>query len=109
MGKAEARALKTELTQLLAHLLKLAYSPATDPRSHWEQELILQRLNIEALLSDNPGSTPRMVELHASAWNSARRLALAALRQDGARDIPEANPFTLEQVRHPDCLPGQSG
>ena len=50
-----------------------------------------------------------MVELHASAWNGARRLALAALRQDGIRDVPEANPFTLEQVGDPDFVPGQSG
>jgi hypothetical protein len=107
MGKAETRALKSELVQLLSHLLKLGYSPAEDPRGHWEDEVAVHRLNIAAILQDSPGLMSRLDELFAQAWSGARGLALVSLRRDGITELPETNPFSLDQSRDPDFWPAR--
>src|SRR5258708_33196049 len=35
LGKSERNALRSEVRRILEHLLKLAHSPATEPRSEW--------------------------------------------------------------------------
>lgn len=105
MGRSEARALRSELSQLLAHLLKLRYSPQRDPRNHWADELALHRLNIQDLLAESPGLKARLDPLFAAAWIRARVLALRALQRDGVSQLPSDNPFTLDQALDFDFLP----
>ena len=105
MGKAEARALKSELVQLLSHLLKLAHSPAADSRGHWQDEVAVHRLNITAILADSPGLQSKLDQLFSEAWKDARALALVSLRRDGVAELPITNPFTLEQSLNPDFWP----
>jgi hypothetical protein len=105
MGRSEARALRSELSQLLAHLLKLRCSPRPDPRNHWVEELALHRLNVQDLLAESPGLKARLDTLFAGAWNRARVLALRSLERDGVSELPSDNPFTLDEALDLDFLP----
>lgn len=105
MGRSEARALRSELAQLLAHLLKLRHSPSPEPRLHWQDEVGLHRINVEDLLSESPGLKKHLEDLFGAAWKPARLLALRSLRRDGISDLPNENPFTLEQARDFDFWP----
>jgi hypothetical protein len=99
MGREQAHALRSAFTQALAHLTKLKYSPAGEPRRHWEEELAAYREEIESRLETNPGLTSRIPELYVQAWRSARRIALASLTRDGVTDLPDECLFLIEEVR----------
>jgi hypothetical protein len=105
MGKEQGHALESALFQAMVHLLKLQFSPATDPRHHWRDEVDLHREEAEERLHMNPGLRPRLNEFHARAWRRARRLALVALARDGVTDLPWECPYTLEQVLDQDWWP----
>lgn len=105
MGRSEGRALRSELTELLAHLLKLRYSPSRYPRRHWEEEVANHRVRIENLLSESPSLKARLDNRFAATWKTARKLALLSLKRDGISDLPNENPFTLEQALDFDFWP----
>jgi len=106
MGREQAHALESAIKQALVHLLKLAYSPAKDPRRHWAEEVAVQRDEIESRLRMNPGLHSRLDELYSSAWKSARKIAAVSLAPDaGSIDLPGECPFSLAELRDPDFLP----
>jgi Domain of unknown function DUF29 len=109
MGREQAHALRSALAQAIAHLMKLKYSPAQEPRRHWEEELTSQREEIESRLQINPGLTSKLPELYAQAWHSARRMALVSLKRDGVTDLPDECPFVPEEVRSFDFWPQPPG
>lgn len=104
-GKSESRALRSELIQLLAHLLKLRHSSSPDPRRHWRDEVATHRLSIETLLTDSPSLEARLGDLFAAAWVRGRKLVLISLESDGISDLPSENPFTLDQALDFDFWP----
>jgi hypothetical protein len=67
IGREQAHALRSALAQALTHLTKLKYSPAEQPRRHWEEELGNQRDEIDARLEMNLGLIPKLPELYKQA------------------------------------------
>lgn len=103
MGRSEKRELQNRLMVLLVHLLKWHYQPVRRGRS-WSLTIKGQRLNLEDVISDNPGLKPQIPEL----LNNAYRLAkVEASNQTGLDEsmFPETCPWTLEQVRNAGYFP----
>ena len=99
MGREQRHALRSQLRQLVVHLLKLDYSPAREPRRGWFEEVQNARAEIADRLGDSPSLRPQLPMLFAEVWPRARRQATEALHAFGERSsIPVECPYTLEQV-----------
>jgi hypothetical protein len=106
LGRADLRAIHSELARIIEHLLKLAYSPAELPRAGWLDAVDLHRVELQQLLEDNRGLVQRIDP--GRAWCAGRRLAVKSLeRRDGVPPdvVPQDCPFTLAQIMDPDWYP----
>ena len=72
VGNSDRRELRSRLTVILEHLLKLRYSPAERPRIGWWDTIRRERHTVELGLNDSP-SLKAQVEPYTTAM-SMRRL-----------------------------------
>jgi len=107
LGKEQRDAVRSHVRRILEHFLKLAYSPATQPRYGWMGSIVDAR----AALDDRLSPTLRR-SLQASLpqlYDQARRQAVLALREFGeekaADQLPAICPYTLTQMLTPDWYP----
>ena len=108
LGSRDRREILSRLGLLLPHLLKLSYSRVQAPRRVWHRTVMEQRNGLRLVLDDSPSLQRRMPEFLAKAWPGGRRMAIDVLTEmDGidATDLPEACPWTVEQVMDPDFWP----
>jgi hypothetical protein len=101
MGRSDRHQIMNRLATLLEHLLKLAHSPAQDPRRGWRRTVREQRHRIDRLLKESPSLRRDMPDFLAEAWPEARDNAIDILdEQDGidVTGLPEACPWSVEQV-----------
>jgi hypothetical protein len=105
MGRRELKSLLQTLIRVIGHLLKLAYSPARDPRRGWEESVIVHRRHARADLEMSP-SLRGKIHLE-TLYREARRDAARGLARDGiaAAELPEACPWTLEALLDSDHWP----
>jgi hypothetical protein len=52
--RSNRRELRSQITRILRHLLKLEASPAVEPRAGWQNPIREARDQIDALLEDSP-------------------------------------------------------
>src|SRR5579884_963228 len=100
LGKSERDAVESEVRRILEHFLKLAYSPAPEPRNGWMRSIAEARNALEdkltaTLLRDAQTQFGRL-------YRAACETAELALRDFGETDaaalFPPACPFTLDQI-----------
>jgi hypothetical protein len=106
LGRSELRAMESALVRIIAHLLKLQYSPAVESRECWQVSVDLHRDDLHRLKRDNPDLLCR-IDL-AGIYVSARRVANKNTQKRDSRQIstlPERNPFTLDQIERDDWYP----
>lgn len=106
LGRSELRAMESALLRIIEHLLKLQYSPATDPRFGWQESVDRQRDDLRRLKRDNPGLV-RKIDL-PEIYTSARRIAGKSLEKyDGlsVSVLPETCPFSTDQIERDDWYP----
>jgi hypothetical protein len=106
MGKEQAAKLRSSFRVLLLHLLKWRFQ-SERRSSSWRRTIIRERINVEQHLTDNPGLKPRREELLLSAYRLARK---EAAMETGLpmKDLPEACPFSLDEVCADDFYPQAS-
>jgi Domain of unknown function DUF29 len=103
LGKSDRRELRSQITRVLRHLLKLKVSPAAEPRAGWRATIDEARTEIEGLLEDSPSLRREADGLIKKQIRAAGRLAADDLRQHGepAEAIEtrlDGEGFTVEQV-----------
>jgi hypothetical protein len=107
LGKGERNAVRSEVRRILEHFVKLAYSPATDPRNGWLVSVVNARAELDeritvTLRRDIQNELPRLYRL-------ARRQAELSLREYAEEGIPSGIPaecpYTVEQILHEDWYP----
>jgi hypothetical protein len=107
LGKSERDSVRSEFRRILGHFLKLAHSPATDPRSDWMESMANARAELEDRLTatlrrDLEADLPRL-------YAPARRIAGIGLQKygeaSGAHAFPEACSYTIEEVLADDWYP----
>jgi hypothetical protein len=54
LGRSLRRELRSGITRIIEHLIKLEWSPATEPRRGWVETIGRERSEIELLLDDSP-------------------------------------------------------
>ena len=107
LGSDQRDACRSQVERILEHFLKLRYSPSAQPRRGWRRSVVearsaLDRKLSKALRRDLQRQLPTL-------YHHARRAAVLALEEyaedEAARLLPEACPFTLEDVLRDDWYP----
>jgi len=105
VGGSDKREVKSRLTTILEHLLKIAYSPAYEPLNGWRGTVRTQRRDLLALLKQSP-SLKRVVEDEfAHCYRDAAEDARLSHVDLSLAPIPTQFPFDLDQILDPDWLP----
>ncbi|MEH1913736.1 DUF29 domain-containing protein [Nostoc sp.] len=106
LGKSERRAIASQLTRLLLHLLKWQYQPQRRSDS-WLDSITDSRTQIELAIEDSPSLKSYPTEQLQESYQRARR---QAAKQTGifVSVFPEECPYSLELVLDEDWLPEAS-
>ena len=111
LGRSQRDAVRSQVRRILLHLLKLAHSPATDPRRDWMDSVDEARAEIDdkltpALRRDLDEALPRL-------YASVQKRALRDLQQYGecaaAGSLPGTCPYTVDQILAEDWYPEPVG
>jgi hypothetical protein len=93
-------AVKSQLSRIMVHYLKLEFSPAAPARRKWEVSIVDAQNEV-----DNDITSSILHEAEQAldrVYKSARRLAAAELRAhdepEAAASLPETCPYTLDQL-----------
>ena len=111
VGRNERDALRSEVRRVLEHFLKLAHSPAVEPRSDWMVSIANARAELDGRLTatlrqDIEATLPR---LYARAKTVARVGLVKYGESNAAARFPAACPYTLDQILDDDWYPEPSG
>jgi hypothetical protein len=107
LGRSYRDAARSQVKRVLSHFLKLAYSPASDPRYGWMKSISDARDAVEDQLSatlrrDLETSLPLL-------YRRARKDAELSLREFGEHEavalLPSECPYTIEQILEHDWYP----
>jgi hypothetical protein len=103
MGRSEKRAVRSQLTRLLMHLLKWEYQPKRRSYS-WLDSIKDARKQIERLLRDSPSLKIHLNDSFVQCYQDAREDAADETRLP-INTFPKTCPLTLEQVLDKGFLP----
>ncbi|CCI16076.1 conserved hypothetical protein [Microcystis aeruginosa PCC 9807] len=106
MGKSQRQSLKSYLTRLLEHLLKLVYwqSELKYNQRGWKNELRNFRLQIKQIIEDSPSLNPYLSEIFLPCYQNARKLFLDLSGM--AENLVSLAPIcTIEQALNEDWFP----
>jgi hypothetical protein len=103
MGRSERRALESRLEVLLAHLIKWRFQPEARSSS-WTGTIKEQRRKAQRLLSQNPSLRPRLPEIVADVYGSARAMAERDTGIDEST-FPTPCPWSLGEILSESFLP----
>jgi hypothetical protein len=106
MGKSQRRELESRVRTVLMHLLKLEFSKTRSKRSErsWEATLRTQRIELAALLKDNPSLNPKVDEAIAAVYDDALELAAGETGLPVSA-FPRSSPYNADRVRSRDFVP----
>jgi hypothetical protein len=112
LGKSDRRELRSQITRILRHLLKLEVSPAKEPRAGWRATVDEARTEIEGILEDSPSLRREVDRLIVKQIPAAAKLAADDLLQyaepaDAIWARLQNEVFSAEQVLG-DWFPDQS-
>ena len=108
LASDQRRELESRFRVVLMHLLKLEFSTTRSKRSErsWEATLRTQRIELAALLKDNPSLNPKVDDAIAAAYGDAVELA-AGETELPVTVFPVKSPYDAEQVKSREFLPGR--
>jgi hypothetical protein len=106
LGKSERRAIASQLTRLLLHLLKWHYQTQRRTDS-WLDSITDARTQIELAIEDSPSLKNYLVEQLEPSYQRARRQA-AKQTEIPISIFPEDCPYSLKLVLDEDWLPEES-
>jgi len=104
LGRSDRRALKSQVTRVILHLLKWHYQPERRSGS-WRGSIAEGRVQILALLQDSPSLKPYLLEILAACYDDASLIAIAETTLPDAT-FPVSCPYTIEQLIDTGFLPG---
>ncbi len=92
--------IRSALSRIVEHILKLEHSPDVDPRRGWRVSVVENRSRAETLLDDSGTLRAEVPSMVPRAWSNGRKLAVKGLQIYGhdADDVPADCPWTLDQI-----------
>lgn len=106
MGRKDKKELKSKLTTLIEHLLKINYwqSEKANNARGWRQTIVEQRRQIQYLLEESPSLRGLLAEMWLECYTNARKDTLKKYELD--YDIFPTEPaFSLEDTLNEDYIP----
>jgi hypothetical protein len=96
LGREQFNKLESALRVLLTHILKWDHQPRRRSRS-WVLSIEAQRIQVENVLSDNPGLKSRLPEAIARGYRSAR---VEAANETGLETsaFPQTCPYSFDEL-----------
>jgi hypothetical protein len=111
VGRNERDAVRSQVRRILEHFLKLAHSPAGDPRHGWRGSIIDARAELDDKLS--PTLRHDIVGVLGRLYATARKRVATDLQehgeQDAAASLPAECPYTVDQILAEDWYPEPPG
>ena len=103
MGRSEKRALKSLLTRLLEHLLKLNYweSEREYNQRKWKSEIVTFRSQIKDYLEESPSLKPYLETIYSQCLNTAKASMSELFTLPEGIEIPLEN--TLDKTWFSNC------
>jgi hypothetical protein len=103
LAKSLRLGLRSQISRIIQHQVKLEHSPATDPRKGWRRTIRQARLEISQILEDSPSLRREIPLLIADETARAVHLAISDMDEHGEIDklqLPTLRKasFTEEQV-----------
>jgi hypothetical protein len=83
VGVSQRTALRSQIFRILRHLLKLQFSPASDPRSGWRNSIRDGRKQVDDLLTDSPSLRSQVEPVLAQEMSKAGKRAIEDMREHG--------------------------
>jgi hypothetical protein len=83
LGRSDRRELRSQITRILRHLLKLEASPAGQARAGWRSTIREARSEIEGVLEDSPSLRREAEAIISNQIGAAAELAADDLGQHG--------------------------
>jgi hypothetical protein len=111
LGRSERDAVRSQIRRIIEHFLKLAYSPAEQPRFDWMASIAEAR----ATLGDKISPTLRRdaETMLAKLYRDGRRQAELALRGYGENQaavaLPQSCLYSLDEICREDWYPNGIG
>lgn len=107
LGKSERDTVRSHVRTIIEHLLKLRHSRATEPRPGWMSTVGRTRTALEDKLSPSlrRDLRTRLPRLYAQARRDAGRDLILFGEPEAAAELPEACPFSLDQLLEHDWYP----
>jgi rubrerythrin len=111
LGRSERDAVRSQIRRIIEHFLKLAYSPAEQPRFDWIETIEDARETLEDKLT----ATLRRdaADTLGELYERARKRVERALRQHGeiaaADALPQICPYSLDEVFREGWYPDRLG
>ena len=96
LGRSERDALRSQIRRIIEHFLKLAYSPAQQPRFDWMASIAEAR----STLGDKISPTLRRdaETMLPKLYEDGRDRAELGLRSHAADRLPAECPYTIEEI-----------
>ena len=106
VGGSNKKEVKSRLTTILEHMLKIAYSPAYEPLNGWRGTIYTQRRDLLDALEQSPSLRRVVRDDFGRCYQDAARSARLSHIDLSLAPIPTTCPFDLDaQVLDPDWLP----
>lgn len=106
VGGSDRKQVRSRLTTILTHLLKIAYSPAYEPLNGWRGTVRVQRRDLLDTLEQSPSLRRVVQDEFARCYGDAAEDARLSHIDLSLAPIPTTSPFDLDtQVLDPDWLP----
>jgi hypothetical protein len=110
LGKSERDAVRSQIRRIIEHLLKLAYSPAEQPRFDWMATIVDARQELSDKLT--PTLRREVEGTLEKLYGDARRRAALGLRRydeaDAAERLPTTCPYSWDEICEQDWYPGST-
>jgi hypothetical protein len=99
LGRSVRHELRSRISTIIEHLLKLEHSRATDPRRGWMETIARERSQIEPLLDESPSLRREIAGIIRRVSPGVARLTTRVLRLHGENvgDLPPPE-YKEEQV-----------
>jgi len=107
LGKSERDAVRSQVRRIIEHFLKLAYSPAEQPRFDWMETIVAKRQDLSDKLT--PTLCRELEGTLEKLYRDARRHAALGLQRYGAAGpadrLPSTCPYSWDEVCQEDWFP----
>jgi hypothetical protein len=107
LGKSERDAVRSQARRILVYFLKLAHSPARDPRFDWIGTIVDARAELDNKLG--PSLRRDLEQALTRLYAGARKRVVADLEKYGeheaVRSLPDECPYTVEEILTDDWYP----